>query len=182
MQAKFNNHGRLAARAFRHALSVGLVALLPTAILLTLAFQVQADPRAIMGGGNFTNGDTGTISVDQYNALTTLGAKMCRMNLYPNYYWNGSVGTPTTQDSAVLQAHSNGITPMILFEYYASYNDLGGYNKWYAIGRDFAARFKPNSPWLSAQGINGWGITVYSAINEPDIGDQRNFYVSGRCR
>jgi len=58
---------------------------------------------------------------------------------------------------------------MILFEYYSEWGPLGDYNKWFAIGRDFATLFRPNSPWLVSQGITGWGISVYSAINEPDL-------------
>lgn len=153
-----------------------LAALAAALILTVMPLHTQADPRAIMGGGNFTPGLTEQEQpkTSQYNALQTLGAKMCRMNIYPSNYWDGSAAVPANEDSTVLQAQSYGITPMILFEYYGDYMDLsppipvGDYNKWYAIGQSFAGRFRPNSPWLISQGISNWGITVYSAMNEPD--------------
>ena len=93
---------------------------------------------------------------------------MCRMNLYPANYWNGSAPVPSGGDGTVLEAHTKGVIPMILFEDYASYNDIGDYNKWFAIGQAFANRYHPNSAWLQSQGITNWGITIYTAINEPD--------------
>src|SRR5688500_11153126 len=81
-----------------HPLLKGATCLLALIGLSGLISTAQADPRGIMGGGNFVNGDTGTTIVNQYAALQTLGAKMCRMNLYPNNYWNGSAALPTLQD------------------------------------------------------------------------------------
>ena len=173
MRTTLNDHKPQAATVFSTRPLRSLAPLIATFILIAIPLHAQTDPRSIMGGGNFENGNgdsgTGATAADQYNALTILGAKMSRMNIYPGFYWNGSAATPTAVQSGVLQAHTNGITPMILFEDAASYNDLGDYNKWYGIGRDFATQFRPNSPWLTSQGITGWGITIYSAINEPDI-------------
>jgi hypothetical protein len=60
----------------------------------------------------------------------------------------------------VLEAHRHGITPMFLFEYYTRWHgELGGYEKWFAIGQAFAERFRPNSPWLPSQGIRDWGVS-----------------------
>ncbi|MDX6403845.1 MAG: hypothetical protein QOH70_1300 [Blastocatellia bacterium] len=166
MQIAVNNHTPQTGKFFWMRPLIALVAVL---ILIAIPVHAQTDPRSMMGSGNFNNGggDYGT-AAEQYSALTILGAKMSRMNLYPDHYWNGSAATPTAVQSAVLQAHTNNNTPMILFEYYTNLGSLGDYNKWFAIGRDFATQYRPNSPWLASQGVTGWGISVYSAINEPD--------------
>jgi subtilase family serine protease len=172
MQTQRNSYSQVIAKIWTRAFSRAMAALIATFLLLMTAFVVQADPGAKMGGGNFVDGETGTDIVNRYTALSILGARMCRMNLYPDNYYVGSAAVPTLQDAAILQAHANNITPMFLFEYYGDYAQqgipLGGYSKWFAIGRDFATRFRPNSPWLISQGINGWGVSVYSAMNEPD--------------
>ncbi len=166
------NYLPTAVTIFTTRLFTSIAALVATLILIAIPLHAQTDPRSIMGSGNFENGNgdggTGATAADQYNALTILGAKMSRMNIYPDHYWNGSAATPTAVQSGILQAHTNGNTPMILFEYYTNLGALGDYNKWYAIGRDFATQFRPNSPWLTSQGVTGWGISVYGAINEPD--------------
>src|SRR4051794_19029692 len=130
MNSSFLSHRLPSLRS----LSVALLA-------LCTPLALRADPSAIMGGGNFTNGAT---DATQFDALNTAGAKMCRMNLYPANYWNGTAPVPSGGDGTVLEAHTKGITPMILFEDYASYNDIGNYNKWFAIGQAFATRYRPN--------------------------------------
>src|SRR6266567_9115966 len=119
MQITLNNQKSKAAKVFWVGPLRSLAALVATLLLMVIPLHAQTDPRSIMGGGNFENGNgdsgTGATAADQYNALTILGAKMSRMNIYPGYYWNGSAATPTAVQSGVLQAHTNGITPMILF-------------------------------------------------------------------
>lgn len=129
------------------------------------------DITYLTGSGNFTNGETTEQEIRQINALNYYGAKRTRVSLYPSYYYNSStqMGNPSSIDSIMILLHQGGITPMILFEYYGWYNALGSYDKWYEIGRSFAERWRPNSPYLLSKNIKNWGISAYSAINEPDI-------------
>ncbi|ULL14736.1 hypothetical protein DVH26_09910 [Paenibacillus sp. H1-7] len=126
---------------------------------------------SVMGGGNFTNGSV--TQINQFLALQTIGASMARMNVYPQYYYANGQPTPERLDSVMLQAYQSGVTPILLFEYYGSYANngqpLGDYNYWYSIGHDFAERFRPGGVWAQANGIQDWGITVYTAMNEPDV-------------
>jgi hypothetical protein len=127
-----------------------------------------------MGSGNFLNGSAGPTQDAQYKILNGAGTRMCRFDAYPYDYWDftNSVAKPQNFDAACKQAQSYGVTPMILFEHYGSYPapmTLGDYNKWFAIGQAFAGRFRPNSSWWTSQGIKDFGISVFTAMNEPDI-------------
>jgi hypothetical protein len=129
-----------------------------------LAIAADLSIPKMIGGGNIHPGGDAV----KFNALKTLGAGMCRIPISPGDYWNGSRATPERTDNGILMAHENGITPMILFEYYTRWNgDLGSSEKWEGIGRAFAERFRPNSQWLTSRGIEDWGVTFYSAVNEP---------------
>jgi hypothetical protein len=138
--------------------------------------------QILTGGGNFTNGSTDNDMVARLKALNSIGANMCRLNLYPEYYWNQTSRTPTPEknDTFIKLAHSHQITPVILFEFYHDYtHPPRDYDTWYRIGRGYAERFRPNSPWLKSQNINDWGVSIYSAINEPDAAytiDKTDFY------
>jgi len=139
------------------------------AILLTYSFTTKSQTiPLIMGGGNFTNGDVGSVSVSQFDALNDIGIGMCRINVYPDLYWNGTSALPKSIDRIVKLCYSRGIAPMLLFEFYGNYGNIGSKGKWETIGKSFAERFMPNSAWLKSQNIHNWGITVYTAINEPD--------------
>jgi hypothetical protein len=136
--------------------------------------SAHADPPSIMGSGNFDlqyNSDFGI----QYDILRDNGVKLARINAYPTDYWNGSAPvTSVVMDNTIKQAYSKGITPIMHFSYYASNLTefgipLGSKSKWYAIGQAYATRYRPNSPWLQSQGINNWGVTIYLALNEPDL-------------
>ena len=142
-------------------LCVGVLALL---LSLCVPASVLGDPGRIMGGGNIPiKGDAA-----RFRALNAVGAGVCRIPIDVRAYWNGTAATPEKADAAVLMARRFGITPMILFEYYTRWHgDLGGREKWHAIGRAFATRFAPNSDWLRSQGIADWGVTFFSAMNEP---------------
>ena len=149
---------------------------MPLAIALLLgASSADADPRAIMGSGNFDLQYNSEFD-RQFQILNANGVQMCRINAYPGDYWNGSQAvTPANMDAAILKAKSYGITPMILFSYYAFNLDqagitLGGTAKWQAVGQAYANRYRPNSPWLVSQGISNWGVSIYTAFNEPDLG------------
>jgi len=128
----------------------------------------QGSSGPTLGGGNLSlQGDEAKFTV-----LQQLGAAMCRVPLDARAYWDGQKPTPEKADGVVLKAHRHGITPMFLFEYYTRWHgDLGGYEKWFAIGQAFAERFRPNSSWLQSQGIRDWGVTCYSAVNEPEWRD-----------
>jgi len=134
---------------------------------------------AMMGGGNFTNGATDAVTVQQFKALQAVGAKMCRINLYPGHYvrrrdWN----TPNARsiDGVMKLAYQYGVTPIVLFEYYTDYyqnEGFGNYQQWFGIGQAFAARYRPNGSWGQENGIKDWGITIYTAMNEPEPGEFR---------
>jgi hypothetical protein len=129
------------------------------------------DITHLTGSGNFTNGQTGAEEIQQIAVLNFIGAKSTRVSVYPSYYFNPDtkIGNPSSIDSIMLLLYQAGIKPMILFEYYGFYNALGTKDKWYEIGKSFAERWRPNSPYLLSKNIQNWGIFVYSAINEPDI-------------
>ena len=83
--------------------------------------------------------------------------------------------TPHDFDAEMLEAHHNGITPIILLEYDGSYQTLdppqpiGSYHDWFATGQAMARRFRPDGEWARENGIAGWGATIFTAINEPDV-------------
>ncbi len=147
-----------------YALSVRFLAL--SATLLCLAAALAADVPARIGGGNIpVRGDEA-----KFKALQALGAGMCRIPVDGRAYWNAGrkEATPAKADAAVLMAREHGVTPMLLFEYYTRWHgELGGYEKWFAIGKAFAGRFAPGSEFLESRGIAGWGVTTYTAVNEP---------------
>lgn len=80
---------------------------------------------SITGAGNFTNGDTGVLQTRMFGSLAEIGAGACRMNLYPAFYYDEKSGLPLPSrlDGLMDEAHRHGITPVILFEYYAEYAD-----------------------------------------------------------
>lgn len=123
-----------------------------------------ADVPGMIGGGNIgMKGDTEKLAV-----LQSLGAGFCRVPANGSEYWNDGKPLPERFDAVVLAAHAHGVTPVFLFEYYTRWNiELGGADKWHAIGRTFAERFHPNSAWLLSQNIEDWGVTIYTAFNEP---------------
>lgn len=131
----------------------------------------QTDLPSMMGGGNIENGISVDLATSRFKALNSVGTKNARFAVYG--YWDNNAQTPRAWDLdwLVKQANTYGVTPQLIFEYDSSYFTvpIGGYNKWYQIGRAHAERFRPNSPWLQSQGIYNWGLTVYSAINEPDL-------------
>ncbi len=133
--------------------------------------NIAQDITYLTGSGNFTNGETTDQEIHQIEALNFCGAKRTRVSLYPSYYYDSDTktGNPSSIDSIMILLYRGGITPMILFEYYGWYNALGSYDKWYEIGRSFAEKWRPNSPYLLSKNIKNWGISVFSAINEPDI-------------
>jgi hypothetical protein len=129
--------------------------------------------RDRVGGGNLATHLAGK-SNQLYQALHGVGARMGRMD---SYGWRTLTRTPTPRDfdAAMLEAHSNGIQPIILLEYEGSYQTLdppqpiGSYDDWFAAGRAMASRFRPGGEWGRENGIPDWGVTIFSAINEPDV-------------
>lgn len=134
------------------------------------------EPALMLGGGNFENGTVSAEALEQFRTLKTLGARGCRINLYPGVYLlNNDWDKPnlTVLDEMMQAAHEHGVTPMLLFEFYADYTlknhlTLGSYAQWKNLGRAFAARYRPNGTWGREHGVKNWGITVYTAFNEPD--------------
>lgn len=137
--------------------------------------MVETRPRLrdSVGGGNLVTHLAGR-SNQLYQALHGAGARMGRMN---SYGWRSlqRVPNPGDFDAAMLEAHSNGITPLILLEYDGSYQTLsppqpiGSYQDWFAAGAAMARRFRPNGDWGRENGIANWGATIFTAINEPDV-------------
>ena len=134
------------------------------------AADIRADPGAQIGGGNVGLRKDLSLADAQFKALVAAGASLCRFPISEGVYYEPKQKKPIPEkyDELVLLAHKRGITPMILFEYYTRWNGpIGGRDKWHAIGRAFASRFAPNSAWLKSRGISDWGITCYTAVNEP---------------
>ncbi len=144
--------------------------------LLLRPWAVTAHPPEISGGGNFAVNARQTDMDAQYEALQGTGAGAIRMDAYPMDYYDGTKPLPEKSEKRVLEAYRHGVkTVIFLFEYSGGYqklpgaaNQLGDYQKWHDIGAAFATHFAPNSPWLKSQGISDWGISIFSAINEPD--------------
>jgi hypothetical protein len=131
--------------------------------------------RERIGGGNLVTHLAGKPAVEQlFQALHGAGAKMGRMN---SYGWRtlDRIPTPRDFDAGMLEAHRNGITPIILLEYEGSYQTLdppqpiGSYHDWFAAGQAMARRFRPDGEWGQENGISGWGATIFTAVNEPDV-------------
>lgn len=158
---------------------VTVAIVLATLFLGSQAFAV--DPasqnstlRFRVGGGNIVTHLTGAPTAQMYQALRGVGAKLGRMN---SYGWRDLDRKPVPRnfDAAMREAHQRGITPIILLEYDGSYQSLqppqpiGSYDDWFAAGQAIARRFRPNGEWGLENGIYGWGVTVFTAINEPDV-------------
>jgi hypothetical protein len=160
------------ARRFLLAVGLGLVVIAPAAA--TEPTAVRTTIRYRVGGGNLPTHLPGAPSVQMYQALRGVGAKLGRMN---SYGWRDLERKPIPRnfDDAMRQAHQQGITPIILLEYEGSYQTLqppqptGSYDDWFAAGQAFAKRFRPNGEWGLENGIHDWGAEVYTAINEPDV-------------
>lgn len=143
-----------------------------------LAAVAAAQPlRIAVGGGNVgTNADSSPATLTLLSILRRINATGCRTNLYPGSYISGGGSdwdspTPHSMDAFMLAAHNASITPILLFEYYASYypsSGFGSWAQWRGIGAAFAAYLQPNGGWGQKYGIPDFGITVYTAINEPD--------------
>lgn len=130
--------------------------------------------RDRLGGGNIVTHLTGAPTANLYQALKAIGARSGRMD---SYGWRDLDRNPTPHDfdAAMLEAFKNGITPIILLEYEGSYQYLdppqpiGSYADWYEAGRAYATRFRPGGDWAKENGAGDWGVTVFTAINEPDV-------------
>jgi hypothetical protein len=151
-------------RTIRHGAAGRMLSFLVGMAAMMIMYAAHAGEPVRLGGGNVaTRGEPVKLEI-----LRSIGATMCRIPVHEAIYWASGTPKPEQLDDAVLLAHRHGVTPMLLFEYYTRWNgELGGYDKWHAVGSAFAERFRPNSSWLRSRGVNEWGITVYSAINEP---------------
>ncbi|MEJ7644881.1 MAG: discoidin domain-containing protein [Chryseolinea sp.] len=144
--------------------SIGVIAF----IIGCSFFATAQDPGSILGGG--IGGTTPEPALtENLDIMNFVGIGMTRINVYGWEYFEGNVPSPARVDNVILRCYQKGIQPMFLFEYYQAYNPAILTYDWYNIGYAFAERFAPNSAWLLSQGITDWGVTIYSAINEPDI-------------
>lgn len=153
----------------------GAVVLTVASLLATSARSDDAAARLRdrIGGGNLATHLAGK-STQLYQALHGVGARMGRMD---SFGWRTieRVPTPHDFDAAMLEAHKNGIQPVVLFEYEGSYQYLtpaqpiGSYQDWFTTGQTMARRFRPNGEWAKENRIANWGATIFTAINEPDV-------------
>ena len=146
----------------------------------------------LLGGGNVgTNGVVGNDTLLQLDVLYRLGAGSCRTNLYPSSFLpslsdgalNWSAPDPTILDSFLGAALARNITPILLFEYYAQYYPTLGFgtkDSWARIGVAFSRYAGPGGVWPIAHSApSSWGVTVFTAINEPDGGSGNLSFLPG---
>ena len=122
----------------------------------------------IIGGGSTNNAVyTDPASINIYEAANIVGMGAARGNLNHHEYWRD--GKPVTDKlERIIGWYRYGLQPKLLFNHYPnSDEEIGGYQKWYNIGRAFAEKYRPNSDFLLSYGIKDWGITDYMAFNEP---------------
>ena len=123
-----------------------------------------------MGGGNIMLGSDLQQAERQFRALRAAGVGMCRFPVGKNDYWAQPEGRPSPErhDALVLAAHRHGVRPIMLFEFYTRWHgEIGDQEQWRQVGRAYAQRFRPNSPFLKEHGIEDWGIDFFAAVNEP---------------
>ncbi len=122
-----------------------------------------------IGGGSTNNAVYwNPASINSYEAANVLGYGAARGNLNHRDYWrDGKVITEKFE--RFIGWYKHGVQPLLLFNHYPKKDDpVGGYDKWYAIGKAFAEKFRPNSDFLLSKGIKDWGITDFMAFNEPE--------------
>eukprot|EP00039_Didymoeca_costata_P006512 m.90946 g.90946 ORF g.90946 m.90946 type:complete len:457 (+) comp13283_c0_seq1:117-1487(+) len=149
--------------------------------------HIGVDNTLLIGGGNVgTSGYVTNETIQQLRILKSIGANGCRTNLYPGAYLSGgkdwSKPTPENALDEFMQAAANySIMPMILFEYYADYYPKMGFGteeQWFGIGKVFASYVRPGGEWIRKEKLlnrvypEGYGVTRFTAINEPDDENQ----------
>jgi len=162
-------------------MTFGKTVLAAMVLLLLQALAAAQTPAPhlddICGGGNFTNGLVNAEMTTQFDILAAAGAHAIRLKILPGWYYANDVPSPEKLDAQILLAHQRGVRTMIAqFAYYDKYaghpgwsKNLGDGAKWQAVGKAFAERFQPNSAFLTSHDIHDWGVTLYEAINEPNI-------------
>ncbi|MBV6645594.1 MAG: DNRLRE domain-containing protein [Cyclobacteriaceae bacterium] len=129
----------------------------------------QPDISTMMGSCDFEGEIPGINAFNATESIQAAGLKYTRIGVFPNEYLVNGNPHPESIDDLVLLLYRKGIQPMLLIEHNPDNGALGNQQKWFDIGQAFAQRFKPNSSFLLQNGISNWGITRYSAINEPLI-------------
>ncbi len=123
----------------------------------------SADIPSRMGGGNVSASGQLAGATAQFKVLKLVGAGMCRIPVSGNDYWADPKGTPRPErlDGLMRLAHEHGIRPILLFEYYTRWNrELGGRDKWFAIGKAYAQRFRPEQRMAGVAGHSRLGRDV----------------------
>ena len=144
-------------------------------VVLLIANVSLADVPDMSGGGNIGKYQSADMQDACITTLRATGASRTRLNIYPNDYYDTRSATakPTAVDAVMDRLYRGHVTPMILFEFRNDYvSPPRDYQTWHNIGRSFADRWRPNSDYLRSQKISHWGVSVYSAINEPDGGKE----------
>ncbi len=130
----------------------------------------QPNISSIMGTCDFNGGLANTNAFNASESIQAAGLQYTRIGIEPGLYLENGQVKPESIDEIVLLLHAEGINPMLLIEHNPDNGALGSEQKWFNIGTAFAERFRPNSAFLLQNGITNWGITRYSAINEPLFG------------
>ncbi len=130
----------------------------------------QPDISSIMGTCDFNGGLATTNAFNASESIQAAGLQYTRIGIEPGLYLENGQVKPESIDEIVLLLYAEGINPMLLIEHNPDNGALGNEQKWFDIGAAFAARFRPNSAFLLQNNITNWGITRYSAINEPLFG------------
>eukprot|EP00041_Stephanoeca_diplocostata_P008918 m.133345 g.133345 ORF g.133345 m.133345 type:complete len:478 (-) comp17538_c0_seq1:371-1804(-) len=148
-------------------------------VVATTAAFPAFNPKKVGGGNVGTNGVVNNRTIQQVAALKSMGAQGCRTNLYPeSFITNGNKWdnpTPESLDNFMALALSANVTPLLIFEYYAPQflngSGFGTKSQWTHIGKTFAEYLMPGGVWGTKNGApSDFGITEYSAFNEPDDG------------
>ncbi|WKN45699.1 CBM96 family carbohydrate-binding protein [Tunicatimonas pelagia] len=132
---------------------------------------LNSNPTAaeMMGSCDFNGGLTDVNAFNAIEAIQAASLSYTRIGIFPERYLQGGQVKPEVIDSLVLALYEEDIYPMLLIEHiFADHGALGNEQKWFDIGAAFANRFRPNSDFLLSKGITDWGITQYTAVNEPD--------------
>lgn len=124
---------------------------------------------SVTGGGNLHRSFFPAQAYRVQN-LVDLKCGRARTALSASEYFGGGAPSPALCDTMMTMLLNARVKPFIIFEWAPTQSPppQKNYADWFAIGAGFATRFKPNSSFLTGQGITGIGITEYSAINEPD--------------
>ena len=111
------------------------------------------------------------LSASQFKALNDVGATVCRFALDPEQYYDDNQGTVVYSiDDGLEQAFNHNVSVILLFNADEAAGSIGNYDKWFKIGVGFAKRYGPDGEWGRERELEGVGVRIFSAIDEPEGG------------